>query len=84
MQQRVKLHVGYFAHGVTEGQLRPLFEKLGTVHSLEIARDEDSVAAYAFVELDEDIALLAMDELDGTRQFGSRIRVSPTKKGRWV
>jgi cold-inducible RNA-binding protein len=73
-----KLFVGNLAYGVTEDELRELFEQQGTCESVSIVTDRDTGQSrgFAFVTMAaaED-AERAKKQLDGTDLKGRRLRV---------
>ncbi|NOY60876.1 MAG: RNA-binding protein [Calditrichaeota bacterium] len=79
-----RLYVGNLTDKVTENDLRPLFEKYGQVHSIEIKRDEETSEprGFAFVEMDAENANDARKGLDGLEFKGMRLKVNKARMRR--
>ena len=73
-----KLYVGNLPFSATEADLRELFEKHGTVESVNVITDRDTGRArgFAFVEMDDAGAQAAQQELDGKDMDGRALRVN--------
>ena len=82
-----KLYVGNLPFSASEDDVRELFEKHGTVHSVNLITDRETgrPRGFGFVEMDQEAAEEAKGALDGT-MFGERnLRVNdalePRKRG---
>lgn len=76
------LYVGNLSLEVSEGDLRPLFERFGKVISVKVARDHSlqNSKGYAFVEMDSKGAChTAIKELEGTQIKGRSVILSFVK-----
>jgi RNA recognition motif-containing protein len=74
-----KLYVGNLPYSITESELRELFERHGTVGSVNVITDRETGRArgFAFVEFeDANGAQAAMQALDGTQLGGRTLRVN--------
>ena len=74
-----KLYVGNMAFSTSEDELREIFEKHGTVSSVNVITDRDTgrPRGFAFVEMaDETAADDAMRALDGADVGGRTLRVN--------
>ncbi len=68
-----KLYVGNLPYRVSESELQELFGQYGEVHSVNLINDRDTGRAkgFGFVEMDDEGAKKAIEELNG-KQFGGR------------
>jgi RNA recognition motif-containing protein len=74
-----KLYIGNLPYSITESELRELFERHGTVTSVNVITDRETGRArgFAFVEFeDANGAQAAMQALDGTQVGGRTLRVN--------
>ena len=74
-----KLYIGNLPYTITEAELRELFERHGTVASVNVITDRETGRArgFAFVEFeDANAAQAAMQALDGTQVGGRTLRVN--------
>ena len=74
-----KLYIGNLPYSITESELRELFERHGTVASVNVITDRETGRArgFAFVEFeDASGAAAAMQALDGTQVGGRTLRVN--------
>jgi RNA recognition motif-containing protein len=74
-----KLYIGNLPYSITEAELRELFERHGTVASVNVITDRETGRArgFAFVEFeDANSAQAAMQALDGTQVGGRTLRVN--------
>lgn len=73
-----KLYVGNLAWSVGDSELEALFSALGTVHSARVItdRDTDRSRGFGFVELDDDAADQAIEELNGTDLDGRQLKIN--------
>lgn len=72
------LFVGNLPYTTIEEELQHLFEQFGPVLSLKLIRDKKSGASkgFAFIEMEEAVALEAMDELNDTEFQGRALHVT--------
>ena len=73
-----KLFVGNLSYGVSDTELRDLFEQHGTVSSISIPKDRDTgrPRGFAFVEMEsQEQAETAIKELNGREVSGRQISV---------
>jgi RNA recognition motif-containing protein len=77
-----KLYVGNLPFSATEDEVRDLFERHGTVHSVSLITDRDSgrPRGFGFVEMDDQAAQSAIDALDGTDMSGRDLRVNEARE----
>ncbi|MCB9514791.1 MAG: RNA-binding protein [Candidatus Krumholzibacteriia bacterium] len=77
-----KLYVGNLPFTATEDEVRALFEKHGTVHSVALIMDRDTgrPRGFGFVEMDNHEA--AISALDGTEMGGRALRVNEAEERR--
>lgn len=73
-----KLYVGNLPWSVDDGELEALFSAMGTVHSARVITDRDTGRSrgFGFVELDDDAATRAIEELNGNDFGGRQLRVN--------
>ena len=73
-----KLYVGNLPWSVDDGELRALFSSLGTVHSARVIMDRETGRSrgFGFVELDDEMAVKAISELNGSDFGGRPLRVN--------
>ncbi|MEE9608427.1 MAG: RNA-binding protein [Myxococcota bacterium] len=74
-----KLYVGNLSFSATEAELRELFEKHGTVETVNLITDRETGRSrgFAFVEMeDPSKAEAAMQALDGSDLGGRNLRVN--------
>ena len=71
-----KIYVGNLPFSATESQIRDLFGKHGTVHSVALINDRDTgrPRGFGFVEMDDSAA--AIKALDGTQMDGRTLNVN--------
>ncbi len=77
-----KLYVGNLSYNTTEGDLKELFEQVGTVASCNLVLDKftDKSRGFAFVEMgSQDEANKAIAELDGKDVDGRNLRVNEAR-----
>ncbi len=73
------LYVGNIFFGLSEDQLREVFERYGRVESVKIMRDRETGRSrgFGFVEMENDQdAELAKNELNGAEVGGRTLRVN--------
>lgn len=73
-----KLYVGNLAWSVDDSELEALFSAMGTVHSARVITDRDTGRSrgFGFVELDDDAASQAIEELNGTDVGGRQLKIN--------
>ncbi len=77
------LYVGNIYFGLSEDQLREVFESYGVVDSVKIVKDRETGKSrgFAFVDMNnENEAKLAMKELNGSEVSGRNIIVNHATK----
>jgi RNA recognition motif-containing protein len=79
-----KLYVGNLSFSSTEGDLRDLFGRHGTVESVNVITDRETgrPRGFAFVEMEDGHAEDAMRALDGTDFGGRTIKVNEAQDRR--
>jgi RNA recognition motif-containing protein len=79
-----KLYVGNLPFSSGEDELRQLFEKHGTVESVNVITDRDTGRSrgFAFVEMDDAGADAAQQALDGNEIEGRTLRVNEAHERR--
>lgn len=77
-----KLYVGNLPFTATEDEVRELFSKHGTVHSVALITDRDTgrPRGFGFVEMENHTA--AMAALDGYEMGGRALRVNEAEERR--
>jgi RNA recognition motif-containing protein len=83
-----KLYVGNLPFSATEDQIRDLFGKHGTVHSVALINDRETgrPRGFGFVEIDDAGMAAALKALDGYEMDGRALKVNeaqdkPRKSG---
>lgn len=76
-----KLYVGNLSYSVTDEDLRKLFEKYGTIQTINIITDRFTARAkgFAFVEMSSGEEAQKALELDGSEFLGRNIMVSEAR-----
>ncbi|MCZ6783902.1 MAG: RNA-binding protein [Proteobacteria bacterium] len=77
-----KIYVGNLPWSATEADLQSLFQTFGSVHSSAVITDRETGRSrgFGFVEMDEQDAEKAINELNG-RDFGGRaLRVNEAQE----
>ena len=84
-----KLYVGNLPWSSTEEEVRSAFEAFGQVESVNLIEDRETgrPRGFGFVEMDEDGAVQAIENLDGTEFGGRTLKVNEarprTQRPRW-
>ncbi|MDZ7814667.1 MAG: RNA-binding protein [Planctomycetota bacterium] len=76
-----KLYVGNLPYTTSETELREMFENFGTVHSVNVITDRETGRSkgFGFVELDDEQADAAREELNGSDFGGRSLRVDEAR-----
>ncbi len=79
-----KLFVGNLPFSATDAEVRELFEKHGTVHSVALINDRETgrPRGFGFVEMDDQGAQSAIESLDGQDMGGRPLRVNEAQDRR--
>jgi RNA recognition motif-containing protein len=78
----MNIYVGNLSYGVSEDNLREVFEAYGEVSSCKVITDKYSGRSkgFGFVEMDNDSeAQAAVDQLDGAEIDGRAVRVNEAR-----
>lgn len=72
------IYVGNLPFSVTEEELRALFERHGTVHSVKLINDRETgrPRGFGFVDMDPSPAAAAIQALNGTDLGGRALRIN--------
>jgi cold-inducible RNA-binding protein len=76
-----KLYVGNLSYGMTEAQVREMFEEHGTVESIAWITDRDTgrFRGFCFVEMEESAANAAIKSVNGTLFDGRALNVNEAR-----
>ncbi len=78
----MNIYVGNLSYGVSDDNLREVFEAYGEVSSAKVITDKYSGRSkgFGFVEMDDDAqAQAAIDQLDGAEIDGRAVRVNEAR-----
>lgn len=77
----MNIYVGNLPWSATEDEVRDLFAPHGTVESVRLITDRDTGRArgFGFVEMDDEGAKAAIQNLDGTEMGGRALKVNESK-----
>ena len=77
-----RIYVGNLSFNASEEEVRELFAKHGTVHSVALITDRDTgrPRGFGFVEMDEAEAKAAIEALNGMEFGGRSLRVNEAKE----
>ncbi|MBK97741.1 MAG: RNA-binding protein [Balneola sp.] len=78
----MNIYVGNLSYGVSDDQLREVFEAYGTVSSAKVISDKYSGRSkgFGFVEMDDDNeAKSAIEDLDGAEIDGRAVKVNEAR-----
>lgn len=78
----MNIYVGNLSYGVSDDNLREVFEAYGEVSSAKVITDKYSGRSkgFGFVEMDDDAqAQAAIDQLDGAEIDGRPVRVNEAR-----
>lgn len=78
----MKIYVGNLPWSMSNGDLEELFAKFGDVRSANVVMDRETGRSrgFGFVEMSDDGARSAIEELNETEMQSRRIRVSQAKE----
>lgn len=78
----MRLYVGNLPWSATEESVRTTFEAIGAVESVALITDRETGRSrgFAFVEMADDDARKAMQELDGQDMDGRNLRVNEAQE----
>ena len=73
-----KLYVGNLPFSATDATVNQLFSKHGAVHSVALINDRETgrPRGFGFVEMDDDAAMAAIQNLNGFEMEGRALRVN--------
>ncbi|MFO7878088.1 MAG: RNA-binding protein [Desulfovermiculus sp.] len=76
-----KMYVGNLAFQSTEDDLHNLFTQYGEVKSVNLITDRETGRSrgFAFVEMDDEAANSAMQNLDGTNFEGRNLKINEAR-----
>ena len=76
-----KIYVGNLSYGMTEAQVRELFEEHGTVESIAWITDRDTgrFRGFCFVEMEESAANAAIKSINGQLHDGRELNVNEAR-----
>ena len=77
-----RIYVGNLPFSSTEEELRELFEGHGTVHAVTIVTDATTGRSrgFGFVEMGQENAKVAIQELNGTELGGRTLRINEARE----
>lgn len=77
-----KLYVGNLSWDATDRDLESLFSEFGEVHSAVVINDRETGRSrgFGFVEMDQEPAMKAVQELDGADHMGRNIKVNEAQE----
>lgn len=77
-----KIYVGNLPFSASEEEIREKFAQHGTVHSVKLITDRDTGRArgFGFVEMDDQAAAAAIQQLNGTELGGRRLVVNEARE----
>jgi RNA recognition motif-containing protein len=77
-----RIYVGNLPYGSTEQDLRELFEKHGTVNSVDVLVDRDTGRSrgFGFVEMEDADADKAIQALNGYKLDGRPLRINEARE----
>lgn len=76
-----KMYVGNLPFQSTEDDIQNLFKQYGKVESVNLITDRETGRSrgFAFVEMSDDAAKEAMDNLDGTEFEGRNLKINEAR-----
>ena len=76
------IYVGNLPFSATEDELRNLFGQFGTVHSVKLVSDRETgrPRGFGFVEMDDDSAATAIQQLNGKDMGGRSLRINEAQE----
>ena len=77
----MNIYVGNLSYGVSDDQLREVFEAYGTVSSAKVIQDKYSGRSkgFGFVEMDDQSAAKAIEALEGHELEGRPLKVNQSR-----
>jgi cold-inducible RNA-binding protein len=77
----MRIFIGNLSYRTTEDQLADLFSQIGEVRSATIITDRDTGRSrgFAFVEMDQDAGMRAIEQFNGTELDGRTINVNEAR-----
>ncbi len=78
----MRLFAGNLPWSATEDELREIFESIGPVSSVSLITDRETGRSrgFGFVDMSDDDARRAIDELNGTDMGGRQLRVNEAQE----
>lgn len=78
------IYIGNLPQGVSEEEVRELFQQYGTVHGVHLIVDQDTgeLQGHGFVEMDDEAALEAITMLSETQFKGKTLQVNKAREKR--
>ncbi|MDR2349943.1 MAG: RNA-binding protein [Deltaproteobacteria bacterium] len=75
------IYVGNLPFSSTQSEISDLFGRFGTVHSVNVINDKETgrPRGFAFVEMDPEQAIAAIEALNGTELGGRSLRVNEAR-----
>jgi RNA recognition motif-containing protein len=75
------IYVGNLPFSSTQAEISDLFGRYGTVHSVNVINDKETgrPRGFAFVEMDPEEAVKAIDALNGSELGGRSLRVNEAR-----
>ena len=76
------IYVGNLPFDVTEDQVRALFQPHGDVQSVQLVNDRETgrPSGFGFVDMPAEVAVLAIEALNGQNLDGRPLRVNPAQE----
>ena len=77
-----KIYVGNLPYTASENELRDMFARFGTVHSVNLINDRETgrPRGFGFVQMDDKEADAAISALDGQDLGGRTLRVNEARE----
>jgi RNA recognition motif-containing protein len=76
------IYVGNLPFQCSEEEMRELFEPFGTVNSVKLVSDRETgkPRGFGFVEMDDEEAAAAIEQLNGTEFKGRPLRINEARE----
>jgi len=76
------IYVGNLSFSATEEDIRNLFSSYGTVHSVKLVSDRETgrPRGFAFVEMEDSAAAIAISALNGKEVGGRSLRINEARE----